>query len=219
MTSCSSCAPGRGLPHRRSAARRGARGRLGDQRGGVRRLIATGPERTAHQDAAFGLRQLVDIGARGLSPGINDPTTAVQALGQIHDALLRLGSRKLHSGVLRDDDGRVRVLAPVHSLGRLRSPRGRRDQDLRRGLPAGQQAPQLDARATSASGSRHAGAPRSRCSWSCSRARSRPGFANAADRRWAGSAAAPKALPDPDQAASRRTPSRSAMPRPPPRIT
>ncbi len=81
----------------------------------VRRLFAIGPERTSHQDAAFGLRQLVDIAARGLSPGINDPTTAVQALSQIHDALLRLGSRRLHSGVLRDADGAVRVLAPVHS--------------------------------------------------------------------------------------------------------
>ncbi len=81
----------------------------------VRRLMAIGPERTGHQDAAFGFRQLVDIAARGLSPGINDPTTAVQALGQIQDALLRLGSRKLHSGVLRDDGDSVRVLVPVHA--------------------------------------------------------------------------------------------------------
>ena len=78
-------------------------------------LIGTANERSFHQDAAFGLRQLVDIAARGLSPGINDPTTAVQALDQIHDALLRLGESPLHSGVLRSPEGEVRVLVPVHS--------------------------------------------------------------------------------------------------------
>lgn len=78
-------------------------------------LVATANERSFHQDAAFGLRQLVDIAARGLSPGINDPTTAVQALDQLHDALLRLGEGRLYSGVLRGEEDEVRVLVPVHS--------------------------------------------------------------------------------------------------------
>lgn len=78
-------------------------------------LVATAKERTYSQDAAFGLRQLADIGVRALSPGINDPTTAVQALDQIHDILLRLGRRTLYTGVLRGPDGEVRVLVPVHS--------------------------------------------------------------------------------------------------------
>lgn len=82
--------------------------RLGD-------LIAIGRERTFGQDPAFGLRQLADIAARALSPGINDPTTAVQSLDQIHDALLRLGARELYSGVLRGPEGEVQVLVPVHS--------------------------------------------------------------------------------------------------------
>ena len=83
--------------------------------GEVCHLVATATERSIHQDAGFGLRQLVDIAARALSPGINDPTTAVQSLDQIHDALLRLGGRELYSGVLRDAGGAVRVLVPVHS--------------------------------------------------------------------------------------------------------
>ncbi len=78
-------------------------------------LIATAKERTFDQDAAFGLRQLVDVAARALSPGINDPTTAVQSLDQIHDILLELGGRQLYSGVLRGPEGEVRVLVPVHS--------------------------------------------------------------------------------------------------------
>lgn len=81
----------------------------------VGKFTATAAERSINQDAAFGIRQLVDIAVRGLSPGINDPTTASQAIDQIHDVLLRLGSSRLHSGVLRDDTGDVRVLLPVHS--------------------------------------------------------------------------------------------------------
>ena len=53
------------------------------------------------QDAAFGLRQLVDLAAKALSPGINDPTTAVQAIDQIHDLLRRLVTRPLPSGRAR----------------------------------------------------------------------------------------------------------------------
>jgi uncharacterized membrane protein len=78
-------------------------------------LMATANERTFSQDPAFGLRQLTDIAARALSPGTNDPTTAVQALDQLHDALLRLGGRQLPSGVLRGSGDRVRVLLPVPS--------------------------------------------------------------------------------------------------------
>ena len=44
-------------------------------------------ERTPHQDPAFGFRQLVDIAERALSPAVNDPSTAVQALDEIHDLL------------------------------------------------------------------------------------------------------------------------------------
>lgn len=83
--------------------------------GTLQRGIATAKERTLHQDAAFGLRQLADIASRALSPGVNDPTTAVQALDQIHDLLLRLGGRCLYSGVLRDANGEVRLLVPVHT--------------------------------------------------------------------------------------------------------
>ncbi len=56
-------------------------------------------ERTMDQDAAFGFRQLVDVSARALSPGVNDPTTAVQALDQVFAALLKLGRRTFPSEV------------------------------------------------------------------------------------------------------------------------
>lgn len=74
--------------------------------------VAQGQDRTMQQDVAFGFRQLADVGERTLSPSTNDPTTAVQVLDQLHDLLRRLVTRPLRTGVLCDDEGRVRVVLP-----------------------------------------------------------------------------------------------------------
>jgi uncharacterized membrane protein len=58
---------------------------------------------------------LVDIAIRALSPAVNDPTTAVQALDQLEDLLLRLGRRNLAAGRARDAQGRLRLVFPVPS--------------------------------------------------------------------------------------------------------
>ena len=55
----------------------------------------------------------MDIAIRALSPAINDPTTAVQAIDQIEDLLRRLGSRQLDAGYARDDSATIRVIFPV----------------------------------------------------------------------------------------------------------
>lgn len=66
-------------------------------------------ERTLDHDPAFGFRQLVDIAVRAVSPGINDPSTAVQALDHLHDLLRQLSSRDLAIPPSRDVDGVARV--------------------------------------------------------------------------------------------------------------
>jgi uncharacterized membrane protein len=76
----------------------------------VRDSLGIEDERSLEQDAAFGFRQLVDIAVRALSPGTNDPTTAVQALDRLHDLLRRLAGREIPSAVRRDDSGRVRLV-------------------------------------------------------------------------------------------------------------
>ncbi|HVM36661.1 MAG TPA: DUF2254 family protein, partial [Actinomycetota bacterium] len=53
--------------------------------------------RTMEQDAAFGIRQLVDIAEKAISPAVNDPTSCVQAIDRIHDCLRRLAARQLPS--------------------------------------------------------------------------------------------------------------------------
>jgi uncharacterized membrane protein len=78
--------------------------------GALRGCIAVGPERTLEQDPRFAFRILVDIANKALSPAINDPTTAVQALDQIDALLLFLGRRRLDEGVVRDPDGAPRVV-------------------------------------------------------------------------------------------------------------
>jgi uncharacterized membrane protein len=76
------------------------------------RCVTVGAERTMHQDAAYGFRQLVDIAERALSPGVNDPTTAVQCLDHLHDLLRRLVQRALPSIHRLGSDGTLRVVAP-----------------------------------------------------------------------------------------------------------
>ncbi len=84
----------------------------GVDHGAVAAAITLSDDRTMQQDVAFGFRQLVDIAERALSPGINDPTTAVQALDQLHDLLRRLAPRSLRDGLHRGDDKAVRLVTP-----------------------------------------------------------------------------------------------------------
>lgn len=81
-------------------------------RDALRAALSLGDERTPHQDPAFGFRQLVDIAERALSPGINDPSTAVQALDELHDLLRALALRHLPSPQRVDPDGALRLILP-----------------------------------------------------------------------------------------------------------
>jgi uncharacterized membrane protein len=78
----------------------------------LRNGIEFGGERTFEQDPKYAIRLLVDIAIKALSPAINDPTTAVQALDQIEDLLLRLGLRQLEIGAFRDSNGKLRLVVP-----------------------------------------------------------------------------------------------------------
>ena len=68
-----------------------------------------GSERTLVQDPGFGFRQLVETASRALSPAINDPTTAVQAVMRIEDLLARVVDHPDPTGWYTDDRGSVRV--------------------------------------------------------------------------------------------------------------
>ena len=72
--------------------------------------IAVGQERTLEQDPTFAFRIMVDIASKALSPAINDPTTAVLALDQIHHLLRKVSDRYLDTGHVRDAAGRLRLV-------------------------------------------------------------------------------------------------------------
>ena len=85
----------------------------------VAEAILIGFERTPDEDPAFGLVQLVDIAVRALSPSVNDPTTAVHAIG--HLAALS-GTLTHRSGAVHratDSDGVVRVVVALPSAAQL----------------------------------------------------------------------------------------------------
>ena len=65
--------------------------------------IRVGYERTAAQDVGYGLRQLTDVANKALSPGINDPTTAIHALGHVSALLCQLAHRELGPVLLSDN--------------------------------------------------------------------------------------------------------------------
>ncbi len=74
----------------------------------LRELVETGEERTFEQDPGFGFRLLVDMANSALSPAVNDPTSAVQALDELADLLRLLAGRRLQ-GELRGAEGNTRL--------------------------------------------------------------------------------------------------------------
>ncbi len=76
----------------------------------VANAVGLGPERLMNQDLAFGIRQLVDIADRALSPSLNDPTTACQVVDQLHRILRPLVGRESPSPYVADEAGTVRVV-------------------------------------------------------------------------------------------------------------
>ena len=78
----------------------------------VGHAVRIGFERTHEQDASLGIRQLADIASKALSPAINDPYTAIQAIDHLTVILSALATRPLGDVAEVDAAGAVRVIAP-----------------------------------------------------------------------------------------------------------
>jgi uncharacterized membrane protein len=76
----------------------------------LRATVAFGSERTMEQDPMFVFRILVDIALKALSPAINDPTTAVVTLDQVHRLLRSVGKRRLHGEEIGEAGSSRRVI-------------------------------------------------------------------------------------------------------------
>jgi uncharacterized membrane protein len=75
----------------------------------LQQAVAVGSERTLEQDPEFAFRIIVDIASKALSPAINDPTTGVLAIDQIHRLLGTVSRRQLDTGRVSDAEGRLRL--------------------------------------------------------------------------------------------------------------
>jgi uncharacterized membrane protein len=99
------------LAHVRRAPARTA-GRLDEVERALHEGVRLGFERRPDRDVAHSLRKVVDIAVRALSPGTNDPTTAVHALSHVSALLGELVTHSLRPVRFRDEDGVVRLVLP-----------------------------------------------------------------------------------------------------------
>ena len=76
----------------------------------LRSAVAFGTERSMEQDPTFAFRIVADIALKALSPAINDPTTAVLAIDQLHRMLRAVGRRHLRTEEISDKSGTLRLI-------------------------------------------------------------------------------------------------------------
>ena len=79
---------------------------------GLQQTYTVSADRTSYQDVGFAVQQLVEVALRALSPGVNEPFTAITCIDRIGQGLARLATKKIPSALRNDADGRLRVVAP-----------------------------------------------------------------------------------------------------------
>jgi uncharacterized membrane protein len=89
--------------------------------GTVAGAYVIGSERSLEKDPGFAVQQLVEIALRALSPGVNEPFTAIAVVDWLGGSLASLAARRIPSATRTDDSGRVRIVtAPRTFVGLLR---------------------------------------------------------------------------------------------------
>ncbi len=81
-----------------------------DLRRSIRQTMIVDAQRTPTQDIEYAIHQLVEIGVRALSPGVNDPYTAIACVDWLGDAVGRIGQRRFPDRIRRDDGGARRLV-------------------------------------------------------------------------------------------------------------
>jgi len=79
----------------------------------LRGAVVIGRDRTPHQDLEFAIRRIVELAQRALSPGINDPTTALYCIDRLGEVLGRLAGRNFPASFRLDQNGHLRIATEV----------------------------------------------------------------------------------------------------------
>jgi len=82
----------------------------------IRKSIRLGRARSPHEDVEFSTLVLEEMAVRALSPSTNDPYTAINALNDLSAGLIRLAGRRSPSESRYDQQGHLRVVAPIVTL-------------------------------------------------------------------------------------------------------
>ena len=79
----------------------------------IHSAFTLGNQRSPWQDIECAVNQLVEIAVRALSPGVNDPFTAIACVDHLGSALSRLAQREMPSPYRHDDQGQLRLISPA----------------------------------------------------------------------------------------------------------
>jgi uncharacterized membrane protein len=82
----------------------------------IQSCFIIGNQRTLEQDVEFAVHQLVEVAVRALSPGVNDPFTAITCIDWLGAALSEVAGRKMHASYRYDADSKLRVAAVPFSF-------------------------------------------------------------------------------------------------------
>ncbi len=98
--------------------------------------VLMGGERTAVQDLEYSIHQLVEIALRALSPGINDPYTAIAALDRLTLSLSLVMTRGAGRSVWQDDNGVIRMVVTLSTFEGVTDAAFNQIRQLSAGMPA-----------------------------------------------------------------------------------
>jgi uncharacterized membrane protein len=76
----------------------------------IQKFIVSGQHRTPTQDIEYAIRHLVEVAVRALSPGVNDPFTAMAVIDRLRGGLARLAKRQMLPETLQDQSGTTRII-------------------------------------------------------------------------------------------------------------
>lgn len=83
---------------------------------GIANALVIGDQRTPEEDVEYSIHQLVEVAVRALSPGINDPYTAIACIDQLSAAMCCLATRRFPSAYRRDSQDVIRVITTPTSF-------------------------------------------------------------------------------------------------------
>lgn len=85
----------------------------------LRACFSVGRHRTPHQDVLYVVQQLVEIAVHALSPGINEPFTALTCIDWLGASLRSMAEREMPASLRQDEEGRLRLIACRRNFGEM----------------------------------------------------------------------------------------------------